>query len=173
MGVSMAQYVKSVLLKDEEIIFSTSLHWIIFLQGTVVLAIAGLLSLFAPAIMAMMYGPNVIEEFREFYVRGVLIVTTIGVVLLLIEYIKQISTELAVTNRRVIAKFGFISRTTYELFLDKVEGANVDQTILGRLFGFGSVLVKGTGGGISPIHNVNAPVDFQKHLLGQVNKVKK
>ncbi len=61
-------------------------------------------------------------------------------------YINLISTDLAVTNRRVIAKFGFIRRRTVELNHSKVEGFHDDQGVLGRLLNFGTVTVTGAGG---------------------------
>lgn len=169
----MPSYVSSVLLGNEKVVFSTSLHWIVYIYGVLFVLGAGVLSAFAPSILTSFIGAEFAADFHPFYLDGVLILTGLGCVFLLFEYLKQISTELAVTDRRVIAKFGFISRTTYELFLDKVEGANVDQTFWGRILGYGSVLVKGTGGGISPIHNVANPIEFQKSLLDMVNRAKK
>ena len=58
----------------------------------------------------------------------------------------MLTTEFAVTNRRVIAKTGFIRRRTLEILLQKVESVAVYQDILGRLLNFGSVTVTGTGG---------------------------
>ena len=57
-------------------------------------------------------------------------------------------TELSVTNHRVIYKTGFIRRHTVEMNMDKVETVNVDQTILGRILGYGTIHVLGTGQGI-------------------------
>ncbi len=56
------------------------------------------------------------------------------------------STELAVTNKRIITKSGLIQRNTTEMFLEKVESIQVDQGILGRIFDFGSITISGTGG---------------------------
>ena len=55
--------------------------------------------------------------------------------------IKYFTTELAITNKRIIAKFGLISRTTIEINLQKIESIQVNQGILGRIFNFGSVIV--------------------------------
>lgn len=55
--------------------------------------------------------------------------------------------------------------------LVKVEGANIDQTILGRLLGFGTVMVKGTGGGISPIDHVANPYRFHTYLMEAIKDV--
>jgi len=79
--------------------------------------------------------------------------------------IQRRTTELAITNRRVIAKVGLISRKTWEINATKVEGVEVDQSIFGRIFGYGTVSVKGTGGGIAPLRNIDDPVEFRKHVI--------
>ncbi|CAI1715215.1 Bacterial membrane flanked domain [Serratia quinivorans] len=76
--------------------------------------------------------------------------------------IKIITTELALTNKRIIAKFGFIRRSTVELRLEKVESIGVDQSILGRILGYGTIVVKGTGGTATPIPSISKPLEFRR-----------
>ena len=71
------------------------------------------------------------------------------------------STELALTNQRVIAKVGLIRRNTVELRIDKVESLGIHQGILGRIFNYGSIVIKGTGGTNTPIPNIKAPMQFR------------
>src|SRR6185436_11524300 len=80
-------------------------------------------------------------------ILGILLVPLFGVglIFLVIAFIKYKSTELAVTNKRIVAKFGFISRRSIELNLSKIEGITVDQGVLGRIFNYGSLVVSGTG----------------------------
>jgi uncharacterized membrane protein YdbT with pleckstrin-like domain len=94
----------------------------------------------------------------------VLIPIVVGVVILIGLWIKFRSTELAVTNRRVIAKFGFIRRHTFELNIDRVEAIQVEQGITGRIFGYGTLRIAGAGN-FDPIPNVRAPMDFKKAVL--------
>ena len=70
----------------------------------------------------------------------------------------------------MIAKAGFISRSTFEVMLNRVEGANIDQTVWGRVLGFGSIYVHGTGGGITPIDHIADPLNFKKQLMTWVEK---
>src|SRR3546814_2855246 len=86
-------------------------------------------------------------------------------------WIRRFSTELAVTDRRVVAKFGFIARRTYEISLRRVEGAHVEQGLLGRLFDFGTIMVKGTGGGVSPIPGVADPMAFRLAVAEAVEQI--
>jgi uncharacterized membrane protein YdbT with pleckstrin-like domain len=165
----MASYINSVLMRDEELIFAARLHWIIYFWGLVITITGWAFSFYG---MDRIFGnvanvnlPKWIGQFSSYINLAIVI---FGVILLIFAYIRQQTTELAVTNRRVLAKFGVISRTTFELFLDKVEGVNVDQTIMGRMLGYGSIHVKGTGGGMSPIDSIYYPEFFQRVLLEQI-----
>lgn len=88
----------------------------------------------------------------------------IGLVFLLVAVINVFTTELVITNKRVIAKFGLISRKTVELKNSKVESVQVDQSIMGRLLNFGSIVVSGAGGPQAPIPNISAPLQFRSKL---------
>lgn len=78
--------------------------------------------------------------------------------------IELLTSEFVITNKRVIVKVGFISRRTVELNLAKVESINVDQSIGGRIFGYGTVNIIGTGGTKEPFANISAPLDFRKQF---------
>lgn len=88
-----------------------------------------------------------------------------GMVLLVRSWMHATSTELAITNKRVIAKFGFFRRSTIELLHSKVESFHVDQGIVGRMLNFGTVVVNGTGGAKTPIPNIASPLDFRRQAL--------
>jgi uncharacterized membrane protein YdbT with pleckstrin-like domain len=75
------------------------------------------------------------------------------------------STEMAVTNKRIIAKNGFIRRNTIELRIEKVESLKVDQSILGRIFNFGTVSITGSGGTTAPIPYISNPLAFRSAAL--------
>lgn len=70
--------------------------------------------------------------------------------------------EFAVTNRRVIVKTGLISRKTLEMNLSKIESVNVDQSIFGRLLGYGTITIIGTGGTRESFPNISEPLKFRK-----------
>ena len=75
-----------------------------------------------------------------------------------------VTTELAITNRRVIAKFGLIQRQTIELKVNKVESLSVNQGVIGRIFNFGSIVVVGTGGSNAPIPYIANPMNFRQQV---------
>lgn len=93
-----------------------------------------------------------------------------GLLLWLWAFIVYKSTELAVTNKRIIVKSGLIQRNTIEMFLEKVESIQVDQGIFGRIFDFGSITISGTGGDKSPVRNVSQPLEFRKAFMTAVDQ---
>jgi uncharacterized membrane protein YdbT with pleckstrin-like domain len=95
----------------------------------------------------------------------ILLVVVIGLFFLLAAWIKVRSTELAITNKRVIAKFGFIKRDTVEINLGQVEALRVEQSFWGRMLNFGTILVSGTGGALEPIPNIADPLVFRRKFM--------
>jgi uncharacterized membrane protein YdbT with pleckstrin-like domain len=72
------------------------------------------------------------------------------------------TSEFAVTNRRVVIKVGLVSRKTVELNLEKVESIGVEQTVLGRILGYGTIVVVGTGGTKEPFRGIADPMGFRR-----------
>lgn len=95
----------------------------------------------------------------------VLLPIGIGLILLAWAWIRYATTELAITNKRVIAKTGLIQRRTVELFTSKVESVQVDQGVLGRLFNFGTVTLTGTGVQSAPFRSIADPLQFRKSFM--------
>jgi uncharacterized membrane protein YdbT with pleckstrin-like domain len=99
-------------------------------------------------------------------VLGVLtLIVVIGLVFLIWAYVRVHSTELAITNRRVIAKFGFVKRNTIELNLDKVEALRVEQGFWGRVLNYGTILITGSGGSVEPIPRIADPLVFRRKFM--------
>jgi uncharacterized membrane protein YdbT with pleckstrin-like domain len=95
----------------------------------------------------------------------------LGLIFWIAAAIKYISTELAITNKRVIAKFGFISRKTIEINLAKIESIQVDQGIIGRIFNFGSLVVSGAGNPQAPIPGISEPMQFRRMFSETLDKI--
>lgn len=100
-------------------------------------------------------------------VFGVLLVPAfgLGLLLLIAAYARYKSTELAVTSRRIIVKYGFIRRRTIEINLNKAESIQVDQSLLGRMFDFGTLIVAGTGASHAPLSGIADPMAFRKAFI--------
>jgi len=77
-------------------------------------------------------------------------------------YIRQITNEFVITNKRVVVKRGLVSRYTFEMNLNKIETVNVDQSIWGRIFGFGTITIVGTGGTREVVDSISKPLEFRR-----------
>lgn len=89
----------------------------------------------------------------------------VGLIGLLVLWLIIRSTELAVTNKRILVKTGFISRNTIELNLSRVESIQVHQSFWGRLFDYGSVIVSGAGDAQAPLDKIYDPISFRREAL--------
>jgi uncharacterized membrane protein YdbT with pleckstrin-like domain len=78
---------------------------------------------------------------------------------------------MAVTNRRVVVKTGLASRKTIEMMLSKVESIEVSESTGGRMLGYGTVVVIGTGGTSEPFHKVAHPLEFRNQVQQQIEKL--
>ena len=147
-------YVESNLMSGEKLVYTGNIHWFIFLPG-LILSPLGIWFL-------SMGGPGSV-------LLGIT-VFSFGIASLIKALIEKYSTELVVTSKRVIAKMGFISRNTVELNHSKVESFSVDQSIFGRIFDFGTLVINGTGGGKTPIRSVDSPLEFRRRALEVVDQ---
>jgi Bacterial PH domain len=147
-------YVEDHLLPGEELRHRAHLHKFIYV-GPVLLSLA----LLAGGIWALL---------NELTLAGLLIVA-VAAFPLAYAYVSYTSSEFAVTNKRLIIKVGWIQRRTLETMLSKVEAIGVDQTIFGRMLGFGTITVTGTGGTKEPFANIANPLDFRRQVQALVS----
>jgi len=94
-----------------------------------------------------------------------LVLFGLGLVFWVVAWLRCKSTELAITNKRVIAKFGLISRRTLEINLAKVESIQVEQGVLGRILSFGSLVIAGVGESQKPILFIADPLSFRRKFV--------
>ena len=151
------RYVRRVLQPGETIVYATKLHWLIYLQ-TILLLIACLIIAGA----ALLTSDN--QSITLALEIAAIIFAVLAMATGLRAFIRRATTELAVTDHRVIYKSGLLSRHTIEMNRDKVESVDVDQSLLGRIFGYGTVIVRGTGGSLEPIRNIGDPLTFRSHI---------
>ncbi|MBU3606806.1 PH domain-containing protein [Polynucleobacter sp. MWH-Creno-3A4] len=154
-GGLFSSYTEQSLINDEIIIYRAKLHWVIYLNAFLIF-------------VASIFCLGLSEEGDDIYDNlgtSLLIYTFISAV---ITFIVVRTSEFFVTNMRVICKVGFIRRKSVELFLVKVESISVDQSILGRILGYGSVTITGTGNTHDPFKMISAPLDFKRYVQDQV-----
>ena len=95
----------------------------------------------------------------------VTLIVVVGLIFLAWAWVRVRSTEVAITNRRVIAKFGFIKRHTVEINLDKVEALRVEQGFWGRLLNYGTIFVSGAGTSVAPFPDIADPLVFRRKFM--------
>jgi uncharacterized membrane protein YdbT with pleckstrin-like domain len=156
-------YTEKNLMEGEKIIYTAHLHWIIYL-GPIILSVISLILL--PAIVMHVILPSIVMHVWE-----VLIVLLFAGIWWLKVFIKQKTSEYAVTNRRVLVKIGFLSVSSVEILLTKIESILVNQDLWGQIFNYGTIIVKGTGGTQDPFFLIAAPLEFRKKVQEQVGLI--
>jgi hypothetical protein len=149
-------YAERVLQPGETIAYRARLHWIIYLAGMLLIVVAIGLAVAAVTLK--------IEGIRIGLLLGAVIALFLGLFQILRAWLVAANTEIIVTSRRVIYKTGFISRNTVEMNLDKVESVLVQQSILGRMLDYGTVIIRGVGAGLEPVDNIGAPLELHRHV---------
>ncbi len=147
-------YVNSVLRAGEMVVYRGRLHWIIY----------GSAILFAIIALAVAAVGVALPEFAKIAWIVAAIMLVAALVYGAKAWFEQWITEIAVTNDRVIYKKGFIRRHTAEMNMEKVESVTVDQTIWGRIFGYGTIHVMGTGEGIEHLHRIDHPIALRNAI---------
>ena len=150
------RYIERILQPGERVVYTTRVHWIIYLPAAMLLAVT---------VVALVYGNGAAHAMVWVLAAG--ICATVGGLTGLSAWIKRWTTEIDVTDRRIVYKRGLIRRHTVEMNMDKVESVDVDQTVLGRLLDFGNVTIRGTGSGIEPLFNVEGPLQFRNHVTAR------
>ena len=155
----MGRYIDDILQPGEKVLYSTNAHWIFYLPaiGAGIVAIAFL-------ILSQL---NVGTTWMAICLSLAAIAALFAFYKMLTAWFHRWTTETDVTNLRVVHKTGFIKRRTFEMSLDKVESVDVNQTILGRLFNYGDVTVRGVGEGFETITTIAAPLDFRNHITAR------
>ncbi len=137
-------YIENSLGKDEEIKHLFEFHWFININIAIRYIIFGL----------MAYG--------FFSALGFFSLTFLSIPV--IYHLGYITTEMGATNKRVILKKGIIARKTEEQILANVETIAVNQGILGRIFGFGDVIITGTGASWMIFNQLDDPIKVKKAI---------
>jgi hypothetical protein len=141
----LGAYTAATLQPDERPLHETHIHWIA-LSGPVIAALLSLIVIVPIAIFA---------AWRDFYWAWLLVVIPTGILVSAAVTVR--TSELVITDRRVLIKVGFIQRRTFEMFISKIESVAVYQSMLGRLFDYGTVEIRGTGGSSESFATIAAP----------------
>lgn len=150
-------YIDDHLLSDERIIYRTRSHWIM-LGWPILFVTVGVVGAIALYL-----------KFRtEYYWIAGAVVAAVGLVIAVGPFLRYISADFAVTDKRVLAKFGLVRRHSLETLLSKIEAIGVDQDLPGRLFGYGTITIIGTGGTQEVLPMIAAPLEFRRQVQTQI-----
>ena len=155
----MARYIDDILQPGEKVLYSTNAHWIFFLPaiaGWIVAIVFVVLSYLVPA------GAPALLCLSMAAISAV-----IALYKTVTAWFHRWTIETDVTNLRVIHKTGFITRQTFEMSLDKVESVDVNQSILGRIFNYGNVTIRGVGEGVETIKTIASPLAFRNSITAR------
>jgi uncharacterized membrane protein YdbT with pleckstrin-like domain len=155
----MARYVEEILQPGEKVLYSTTVHWIFYTPGILawIVAIVGW----------------IMERRAEgggtqvFWLAISVVAGLVAIYWTFKAWFHRWTTETDVTSLRVVHKEGFIKRRTFEMNLDKVESVDVDQTILGRVLGYGDVTIHGVGEGNEKIETIAHPLQFRNNITAR------
>lgn len=160
------RFIKNALLRDERLIYATHPHWIIFAPSVIIFIMMAAIFILGP--QYPLFGFRLFGY--AFYDIVGAIVGLVAVYWFLSAWVVFYYSEFGVTNKRIIMKTGMISRDTAEIMLDKIEAINVEQSILGRILTYGTLIVVGTGGTHDVYYNVPDPFIFRRQAQRQVSR---
>jgi uncharacterized membrane protein YdbT with pleckstrin-like domain len=164
-------YVEDNLVPGENILYKANLHWGMFV-GPVILLGTGLL-LTIISLLPLVSSTNNGDNSSASATIGCFTccagpILLIGFIYLVSAFMSYISTEFALTDRRIIAKTGILQQRSLELMIGKVESIGVNQPLLGRVLNFGTIVVCGTGGTKQPFHNIADPMSLRQRINSQM-----
>lgn len=146
---SLGSYTTATLQADERALHKTTLHWMV-LVVPILAAVFSLIIIGPIAMIASWKGQS-----------WVWLLLAIPVAIVALATLAVKTSELVITDRRVLIKVGFIQRQTFEMFISKIESVAVTQGMLGRFFNYGTVEIRGTGGSSESFATIIAPLQFR------------
>ena len=161
-------YVEKHLISGETVQYQTKLHWVVMLGHV---AIAAVFEMLAITILVASFSRS--AGAKAMPSRGSMIVGAtacflVGAVFFCIGLLKRSVTEMAVTNKRVIVKTGLADRRTNEILLSRIESVVVDEPAMGRILGYGTVTVRGTGGTPEVFEKIQHPLKLREQVQSQI-----
>ena len=150
---TLGPYARTTLQPNETPVYKTSLHWIVLLDAAI-LALLSTIFLVFPGIVVSEADSSQIG-WLGFLLPALIFLVPLG---------SLMTSELVITDKRVLIKIGIIRRHTMEMFVSKIESVAVNQGIVGRMFDYGTVTIRGTGGTAEPFKVIAHPIEFRNYL---------
>ncbi len=150
-------YYTQVLQPDEKVLVVGRLHWSMYIRGLIVLAVGAIILACSDQL------PDPDWQRYALWTGGVIAV--LGILMLLVAWIRRRATEIVVTDKRVIFKRGLLARHTVEMNVSKIETVDVEQDLWARIWGYGTLLIRGTGAGFEPLVGVGSPLRIRNAIV--------
>jgi hypothetical protein len=151
-------YTEKIVQPGETVRFHSRVHWIIYVRGIVIIVLGVLI-----AVVLRQLDPNP-SGFSVPSLVAIAIGLVIGGFSLLGAWWRRLTTEVAVTEHRIIYKRGFIRRHTFEMNMSKVESVHVNQSMAGRIFDYGDIVIRGVGSSFEPLRTISRPLEFRNFV---------
>ena len=157
-------FIQDNLLQREKIVHMVRPHWVIFSSPVWACFFAVYLFFFAPR----NFDFNLLGQWSSYNLITVLLIVA-AIYWFLDALIFYYSSEYGITNKRVVMKTGWIRRHSLEIMVEKVEGVLVDQSVMGRVLGYGIITIIGTGGTKDRFTYIPDPLSFRKVVQQQID----
>jgi uncharacterized membrane protein YdbT with pleckstrin-like domain len=159
-------YAEHNLISGETITYRGRVHWTALVTSVVPMMVIDILAM-ALIIAALSReheyrGPLLIAALVLFIISGIVVFAGV---------LSRRAAEFVITNKRIIAKVGVLQKQTVEIFLNKIESVGVDQNLRGRMLGYGSIALRGTGGSIEMFHRIADPFEFRRQVQEQIGSM--
>ena len=160
-------YAEKHLIAGETVQYETRLHWIVMAGHAMIAAVLALVG------VSLLITPWSSVNGGEASSAGALrwagvACVVVAAIFFGIGFVRRSATEMAVTNKRVIVKSGLANRRTIELLLSRIESIAIEEPALGRLLGYGTVIVRGTGGTPEVFPQIARPLEFREQVQRQI-----
>ena len=160
-------YAEKHLIAGETVRYETRLHWIVMVGHALIATVLALVG------VSLLITPWRVVNGGEASSAGALrwagvACVVVAAIFFGIGFVRRSATEMAVTNKRVIVKSGLANRRTIELLLSRIESIAIEEPALGRLLGYGTVIVRGTGGTPEVFPQIARPLEFREQVQRQI-----
>jgi uncharacterized membrane protein YdbT with pleckstrin-like domain len=149
-------YIERSLGDGEKVVIRARFHWLYNLRAWLAIVVPLVL-----LIAVMIYADEMVRQGLAIFAVALLVT---GIVIFFTMMIHKWTTEIGITSHRLVKKTGFISLKTAEVALPNIEGVRVNQGIWGRIFGYGTLRIEGTGDDSVDIPNIDDPVGFRRAI---------
>jgi uncharacterized membrane protein YdbT with pleckstrin-like domain len=152
-------YLSKRLMAGETVVKEARIHGIVYLPAAAVAVLGG---------AACLYLSQLDTDAQNAAKALAIVLGLYALYLALRGYLRRAATRFYVTNRRVLIRLGLVRQRSVEMLLSQIEGITVQQGVWGRFFGYGTVVVEGTGGDHDPFRFISRPEDFRLAVQEQI-----